>query len=288
MSLFSQQILVVLVASTYGIPQGYQLPDGNGFATGSEESFGEDSHEKEHAGGNGGSVGGCKEGEILHVDGTCATPIITRKVYLYDPPDIPAGPIGPPPSAPPPKVDRNVFLVSLPKKTPPLEPIIVPPPRQTSIVYVLNKKEEEVPKVVEVEAPPASNPEVYFVNYQEGENPTLPIGVDLETALSAAVGAGEVLGAAAGFGNAADGFDDGFGGDTGFGNNGLPGDSGFTGGAVNGFVGSNGVSFGTNGGVGSAEGGVGDGVIVAGISEGFDGSNGGFGSQIPSGLYSRK
>lgn len=280
-----------MVASTYGIPQGYQLHDGDGFPTSPEEPFGEDSHEEEIPGGNVGPVGGCKAGEIFHVDGTCATPIITRKVYLYDAPEIPAGPIGPPPSVPPPKVDRNVFLVSLPEKAPPLEPIIVPPPRQTSIVYVLNKKEEEVPKVIEVEAPPASKPEVYFVNYQEGENPTLPIGVDLETALSVAAEAGEVLGVAGGFGDAADGFDDGLGGGTGFGSDGLAGDGGFVGGTVNGFIGSNGGAFGStgfggNGGLGSAGGGLGNGVIVAGISEGFGGTDRGLGSQTPSGLYS--
>ncbi|XP_063593756.1 ATP-dependent RNA helicase A-like [Penaeus indicus] len=263
------KVIYLSILSTYGIPQGYHLPDGDGF-----------SHEEEYPGGNDGPVGGCKEGEILHVDGTCTTPIITRKVYLYDAPDIPVGPIGPPPSVPPPKVDRNVFLVSLPEKAPPLEPIIVPPPRQTSIVYVLNKKEIETPKLIEVNPPPASNPEVYFVNYQEGENPTLPLGVDLETALSVATEAGEVLGVAGGFGDAADGFNDGLGGGTGFDSDGLTGDGGFVGGAINGFVGSNGGAFGINGGHANAGGGG------AGVSEGFGATNGGIGAQTPSGLYS--
>lgn len=265
---FSQQILTLLVATTTGLPQGYNLPEGDGFSISAEVPFGEDSHE------TGGLASDCKEGEILHVDGTCTTPIITRNVFLYDAPEIPAVPISQPSSVPPPKVDRNVFLVSLPEDAPPPEPIVVPPPKQTSIVYVLNKKEEDIQKLIEVPTPPASNPEVYFVNYEEGENPTLPLGIDLETALSSAADAGGgVLGTDGGLGIATAGLGDGFGGDEGFGSNGGLGGVGF---GVNG--------FGDNGGLGNA-GGVGDGVIVAGVSGGFDGGNGGLGSQAPSGLY---
>ncbi|XP_037791940.1 PPE family protein PPE34-like [Penaeus monodon] len=66
------------------------------------------------------------------------------------------------------------------------DPIIVPPPKQEHIVYVLNKQLEQSQKVIQVPAPPLSDLRFYFVKYAEGENPVLPIGVDLETALTAA------------------------------------------------------------------------------------------------------
>lgn len=62
-----------------------------------------------------------------------------------------------------------------------------PPGSSFSAVYILNKQPRENQKVIEVPAPPPSEPEVYFINYAEGENPILPNGIDLQTALNAAI-----------------------------------------------------------------------------------------------------
>ncbi|XP_047487208.1 uncharacterized protein LOC125038016 [Penaeus chinensis] len=145
----------------------------------------------------------CRDGEVIHVDGTCVLPAISRKVYVYEIPEQPQEPSGPPLNIPPPRVNHNVVFVRLPEEGPEPEPIILPPPRQQSIVYVLNKKTEEGRRVIEVPAHPQSSPEVYFINYQNGENPALPIGIDLETALgSAAAANGLVLGGAGGLSDA--------------------------------------------------------------------------------------
>nr|XP_027209559.1 uncharacterized protein LOC113803053 [Penaeus vannamei] len=145
--------------------------------------------------------GACREGEILHVDGSCVVPIVTRNVFVYDAPEQPQGESGPPPSIPPPRVDHNILFVRIPEEGPGPEPIIVPPPKQENIVYVLNKSGGDGGQRVIVTVAPPSNPEVYFVNYEEGENPTLPIGVDLQTALQAAAEAGgQVIGGSGGAG----------------------------------------------------------------------------------------
>ncbi|XP_042885044.1 uncharacterized protein LOC122261447 [Penaeus japonicus] len=187
-------VLFTLVAAAIAAPQGYDLgaPSGGGLSHGGSTDgvaggIGVD--------GVGGPVGGCQDGQILHVDGSCVTPVITRKVYLYNAPDVPEGPSGPPPSVPPPKVEHNILFVRVPEAAPAPDPIVVPPPRQNNVVYVLNKQEEQAQQVIEVTPHPAADPEIYFVNYQEGENPTLPLGVDLETALSVASAAGgDVIG----------------------------------------------------------------------------------------------
>nr|XP_027210096.1 H/ACA ribonucleoprotein complex subunit GAR1-like [Penaeus vannamei] len=166
------------------------------------------------------------EGEVLHVDGTCVIPEITRKVYLFNVPEQEQA-VGPAPSIPPPAVEHNILFVRLPEEGPAPEPIVLPPPRQNNIVYVLNKQDEQVQRVIEVPAQPQADPEIYFVNYQEGENPTLPIGVDLETALSSAAAAGgQVLGGLEGAGGIA-------GGEAGFGGAGgvAGGEAGFGGAA---------------------------------------------------------
>nr|XP_027224082.1 ATP-dependent RNA helicase A-like [Penaeus vannamei] len=264
------QILFALTVAISAAPQGYShpTPSGDGFshggsadgglggiAGGGTGGFGE--------GGVGGPVGGCQDGQILHVDGSCITPVITRKVYLYDAPEVPEGPGGPPPSVPPPKVEHNILFVRVPEAAPPPEPIIVPPARQENVVYVLNKQEEQSQQVIEVTPHPASDPEIYFVNYQEGENPTLPLGVDLETALSVASAAGgDVIGdggAIVGSGGLGDDVavegNGGLGGAGagGFGEAGIGG-SGTFGGAV---TGGNGVFGGGFGGVNGGNGGFG-------------------------------
>lgn len=194
---FFQVLSFIILSASHAKPQGYDLtPSGpslalggssSGFVSGSRRAS---ASEHRNDGGLSGT-GGCKQGEVLHVDGTCVVPIITRNVFLYDAPKSIQQPGGTPPSLPPPKIDNNIIFVRLPEGGIGTEPVIVPPPRQESIIYVLNKNDGSGgQRVIEVTAPPPSNPEVYFVTYGEGESPTLPIGVDLETALSVATEAG--------------------------------------------------------------------------------------------------
>ncbi|XP_042879572.1 uncharacterized protein LOC122257995 [Penaeus japonicus] len=137
--------------------------------------------------GDGSSETHCKDGEIRHVDGSCIVPEITRKVYVVSVPKQSPQPSDSLPDIPPPRVDHNILFVRLPEGGVGPDPIVVPPPRQNNIVYVLSKNSQNGQRVIEVPAPPPSEPEIYFVNYDDGENPTLPGGVDLETALGSAV-----------------------------------------------------------------------------------------------------
>ncbi|XP_042879574.1 uncharacterized protein LOC122257997 [Penaeus japonicus] len=142
----------------------------------------------------------CKDGEIRHVDGSCIVPEITRKVFVVSVPKQTPQPSDSLPDIPPPRVDHNILFVRLPEGGVGPDPIVVPPPRQNNIVYVLSKNSQNGQRVIEVPAPPPSEPEIYFVNYDDGENPTLPGGVDLETALGSALEAnGQVI--AQGFGD---------------------------------------------------------------------------------------
>nr|XP_027221230.1 uncharacterized protein LOC113813448 [Penaeus vannamei] len=103
--------------------------------------------------GGAGILEPCGEGQIRHVDGSCVTPVVNRKVYVFDVPEQKV-PIGPPPSVPPPRVDHNILFVRLPEEGEGPEPIVIPPPRQENIVYVLNKKDEQAQRVIEVPAHP--------------------------------------------------------------------------------------------------------------------------------------
>ncbi|XP_064100694.1 uncharacterized protein LOC135211307 [Macrobrachium nipponense] len=126
----------------------------------------------------------CANGQVLHVDGRCVTPVITRSVYLFNVPQLPRRPT-PLPYIPPPKVDHNILFVRLPEALRAPDPIVVPPPQQKNIVYVLRKKtQDEGPRVIEVPAPPKTKPDVYFVGYDQGENPILPTGEELESILT--------------------------------------------------------------------------------------------------------
>ncbi|XP_068230713.1 uncharacterized protein [Palaemon carinicauda] len=134
--------------------------------------------------GNGQNGQSCGPEQVLHSDGRCVTPEVTRHIYVYNVPQIPTPP-GPTPQIPLPKVEHNIVFVRLPEEQGELEPIVVPPPQQKNIIYVLDKKTpSNGPIVIDVPAPPKSNPEVYFVNYGNGENPTLPTGEDLQSALA--------------------------------------------------------------------------------------------------------
>ncbi|XP_042857671.1 translation initiation factor IF-2-like [Penaeus japonicus] len=145
---------------------------------------------------------GCPEGQVVGPDGKCATPIITRNVFVYTAPEQPPADF-PAPYIPPPEVQHNILFIRTPEKGAGPEPIVIPPPRQQSIVYVLNKQQSEGPKVIEVPSDGPQTPEVYFVNYEEGDNPILPSGFDLQTGLQAAAnGGGQVLGGGGGGGGA--------------------------------------------------------------------------------------
>merc|ERR1719228_1794343 len=169
------------------------------------------------------SHGGCAEGEVANVDGSCAVPDVTRHVYVYTPPEE-AVQRNPSPPLPNPKVEYNVLFIRSPDNNKGRDPIIVPPPRQQSVVYVLNKRPPGGQRVIEVPGHPAQSPQVYFVNYSPNENPTLPGGVDLNSALSSAVQSdsgfvGDAAGAAFAAGVRGDAGDAGFGAgaDAGFG-----------------------------------------------------------------------
>ncbi|XP_063593714.1 uncharacterized protein LOC134770681 [Penaeus indicus] len=136
----------------------------------------------------------CKDGEVRHIDGSCIVPEITRKVFVVSVPRQAPRPTDSLPDVPPPRVDHNILFVRLPEGGVGPDPIVVPPPRQDNIVYVLSKNSQNGQRVIEVPAPPPSEPEIYFVNYDDGENPTLPNGVDLQSALASALEAnGQVI-----------------------------------------------------------------------------------------------
>ncbi|CAL4088822.1 unnamed protein product, partial [Meganyctiphanes norvegica] len=206
----------------------------------------------------------CADGEVLHVDGNCVKPMVSRNIFVYAAPAVPKQQ-GPAPEIPKPKIEYNIVFVRTPEKAEGAEPIIVPPPQQKTLVYVLSKKGDAVgPQVIEVPAGPGHQPEVYYVNYEDGENPTLPGGIDLQTALSSATTTGQIIGGGAG--------------------------TGLGGGSGN----SPGVGAGAGTGVGAGAGaGVGVGA-GAGVVSG--GNNGGFNPsyqppaqtpppQVPSGIY---
>lgn len=165
----------------------------------------------------------CGGGKVRHVDGRCVTPQVSDRVFLYDAPSNEVS-VSPPLYVPRPKVERNIVFVRLPDAAQGPEPIVIPPPRQKHVLFVLNKQSEQRQKVIEVPAPPPPNPEVFFVNYAKGENPTLPIGVDLQTALnSASQGGGQVVGGGGrggGGGGVGGGIGGGFGGGSGSGTGG--------------------------------------------------------------------
>ncbi|XP_042855675.1 translation initiation factor IF-2-like [Penaeus japonicus] len=208
-------LILAFVAAASAAPQGYNLPMPSGPSL---------------------NAGSCSNGQVRHVDGRCVTPQVNSRVFLYDvPPNEPAD--GPPIYIPKPKLERNVVFVRLPDAGQGPEPIVVPPPRQQHVLFVLNKQSEQGQQVINVPAPPPSKPEVFFVNYAEGENPNLPIGIDLQTALSSASqGGGQVVGGG-GSGGAGGGVGGGFGGGAGGGFGGGAGGGvggGFGGGASGG------------------------------------------------------
>nr|XP_027224221.1 uncharacterized protein LOC113816359 [Penaeus vannamei] len=162
-------VMTVVVAAA---PQGNYLPKYavNGLSHGLSPDSG---------GGTLLSVG-CEEGEIIHSDGTC---VIRKNLYLFEAPEQPYQPIGPPPALPRPKLNQNHIYVRVPEEPPTPEPVVLPPPRRKTLVYILRKVDERVQRVIEFDSIPSPSPQVYFINYQDGENPSLPIGIHMDNAL---------------------------------------------------------------------------------------------------------
>ncbi|XP_064089887.1 uncharacterized protein LOC135203867 [Macrobrachium nipponense] len=135
-----------------------------------------------------GSTRSCPDGQILHVDGRCVTPEVTRNMFVYSAPEVEPKIITAPKDLPLPKVEHNIVFIHTEELNAGLEPIIVPPPQRKHIIYVLNEESgQQGPRLIEVTAPPPRNPEVYFVNYADGQTPTLPDGIDFEEALKSAI-----------------------------------------------------------------------------------------------------
>merc|ERR1712002_1229037 len=151
-------IISALVASSLAIPspQGYSLPtpSGGGFSSGgfgsssggftsggssggftsggssggfisggSSGGFVSGGSSSGFGGGFGGGVTSCGEGQVLHVDGTCVTPQVTRNVYVFAAPQQQFQP-GPPPQIPQPKVNYNIVFVRTPENAQGQEPIV--------------------------------------------------------------------------------------------------------------------------------------------------------------------
>lgn len=191
------QVLTSLVAAAAAASlQGYSLPSprDQSFTHGGSGIFGGGGFT---SGGPGFSVGGggfttggvggvgCGDGQVRHVDGSCVTPQVTRNLYVYRAPDV-APIIGPRPPVAPPRLEHNIVFIHTPNGLFSQEPLVVPPPQQKNVVYVLNKRPQVDPTLLEVPAGEQEPPEIYFVNYAEGENPQLPLGGDLQSALSKA------------------------------------------------------------------------------------------------------
>jgi len=292
-------------------PQGYGPPahgGGGGFSGGGGGGFsgggfsgGFGDSGEIHVGGGGGLGGGyaapqksCGPGEVLHVDGSCVHPHVTRNVFVYAAPKLQAT-YGPPPHIPKPRINYNVVFVRTPEHPGGLEPIVVPPPQQKTIVYVLTKNGQIGQQVIEVPAGPHQSPEVFYVNYNDGDNPNLPgTGLSLQEALSSASShQGQVVGGGGG------GFGGGFGGGHGGGHGGGLGGGlggghggGLGGGHGGGFsakgsgsFGKGGGSFGKGGGsFGKGGGGFGGGAGGAGFGGGL---GGGYSAPAPSSSYKK-
>jgi len=232
----------------------------------------------------------CGPGEVARGDGSCARPLVTRNLYLYNAPEQRAVVTGPT-NYPVPKVHYNFVFVRTADQGHGVRPVIAPAPQQKTLVYLLSKRPSaQQQEVIEVESTP-TQPEVFFVQYSDGENAQLPGGIDLQTALSqaahqgqvianpsagysapAAAGAGvelvQVGGGAAAGGHSVGG---GFGGQAVGGGFGGQSAGGFGGQAAGGSFGGQGGSF---GGQGGSFGGSAGGSSFGGVGGGFGQSSG--------------
>ena len=134
----------------------------------------------------------CGPGLVRKVDGTCVTPIINKNVFLYNAPEMHAS-FGPKPVIPDPEINYNYVFIRAPSPIIGPEPIVVPPAQQKTLVYVLSEEPDvQQQEVIEVQSD-VTKPEVFFIKYNKGENPTLPGGIDLQTALSQSAQLGQLI-----------------------------------------------------------------------------------------------
>ncbi|CAL4122760.1 unnamed protein product, partial [Meganyctiphanes norvegica] len=136
----------------------------------------------------------CRIGLVPNARGACVQPEVTRNLFVYAAPKMSHDSRNKSADVPRPKIEYNLVFVKTPKGNYNGEPIIVPPPQQKTLVYVLSKKNANgTQEIIEVPTGSKHNPEVYYINYEEGDNPTLPGGIELEEALSAAVQPGQTV-----------------------------------------------------------------------------------------------
>ena len=139
----------------------------------------------------------CGPDQVLQLDGTCATPIVTRNILVFTAPAQPQPLAALPQALPAPRVEHNVIFIRAPEApAAAAAPLVIPPPQQRNVVYILSKRPEaQQQQVIDI---PAQNqaPEVYFVNYNdENEDLQLPGGFNLQSALAQANNLpGEVIG----------------------------------------------------------------------------------------------
>lgn len=134
----------------------------------------------------------CPKGLVRKADGNCVEPIVNKNIFLYNAPPIRVN-FGPAPYIPDPEVDFNYVFIKSPSAVLAPEPLIVPPADQKTLVYVLSEQPKiQQQQVIQVPGVP-TKPEVFFINYNDGENPTLPGGINLQTALSQSAQQGQLI-----------------------------------------------------------------------------------------------
>ncbi|XP_063841087.1 uncharacterized protein LOC135089435 [Scylla paramamosain] len=130
-------------------------------------------------------VRGCRDGEVLRVDGVCQQPEVTKTVFVFEAPQRPQT-YQPPPIIPKPKVHKELIFIRPPEQERPAPPVVLPAPQKQSTIFLLSKKQEQEQQVIQLPPGPNHTPNVYFVHYEDGENPILPDGTDLHSALGQA------------------------------------------------------------------------------------------------------
>ncbi|KAF2358078.1 protein of unknown function DUF243 [Trinorchestia longiramus] len=168
---------------------GGGAPSNGGFQSGPGAPVGD----FQASSGAGSRQNSCAQDEVLQVDGSCARPLINKRIFVYAAPPSQKVETLAPRALPQPKVDYNFVFVRTKQQVGGAKPIVVPPPQQKTLVYVLNEKSGALEQeIIEVPSTP-TEPEVYFVNYDQGDNPTLPGGIDLSEALAQSAQQGEVI-----------------------------------------------------------------------------------------------
>ncbi|KAK7065324.1 hypothetical protein SK128_015433 [Halocaridina rubra] len=123
----------------------------------------------------------CRNGQVVNAVGQCVTPHIRHNYYTFRVPNE-ASNRGSTQPLPPPKVENNILFVHLPEDEA-QSGLVLTPPKVNNIVYLWKKQSSDRQQPIELPDPEYTNPEVYYINYNQGENPTLPVRINLQTAL---------------------------------------------------------------------------------------------------------